>query len=70
MSQVVDKLRIAHGLAWSALKPAFALAIIQAKQADYEAARAATLAQCPVSAVYPPLVIALAESVYTDDEES
>jgi hypothetical protein len=63
MSRMVDRLRKAQDLAWAGLKPAFALAIIQAEQADYEASRGANLAQCSVQPAYPPLVVALSESV-------
>jgi len=63
MNRVVDRLTKAFDLAWSDLKPAFRLAIVQAEQAEYEAARAANLAQCSVQPAYPPLVVALSESV-------
>lgn len=59
---MVERLIKARGVAWYALLPAFDLAIMQANQADYEAARAANMAQCSVQPAYPPLVVALAES--------
>ena len=62
MSAVVDRLRFGRGLAWAALVPVFDLAIAQAEQAEYEADRAANLAQASAAPAYPPLVMKLAES--------
>jgi hypothetical protein len=63
VNRVIERLKAARDLAWASLVPAYDLAIIQAEQAEYEAERACTLAQYGFPAVYPPLVLKLAESV-------
>jgi hypothetical protein len=64
-SSVVTRLRTARQKAWAELQPAFDIAIMQAKQAEYEAERASTIALTGHEAAYSPLVTALAESVET-----
>jgi hypothetical protein len=63
MNRIVWKLKAARDVAWSDLVPAFDLAIMQAEQAEHEAARAQNLAQTGVEPAYPPLVLRLAEAV-------
>lgn len=60
---VVTRLRTAREKAWPELQPAFDVAIMQAKQAEYEAERASTIAMIGHEPAYSPLVTALAESV-------
>jgi phosphohistidine phosphatase SixA len=56
---------MARQKAWAELQPAFDIAIMHAKQAEYEAERASTIAMVGHEAAYSPLVAALAESVET-----
>lgn len=60
---IITRLRAARDKAWPELQPAFDLAITQAQQADYEAARASTIAMTGIEPAYSPLVTALAASV-------
>jgi hypothetical protein len=62
-SSVVTRLRTARQKAWAELQPAFDIAIMQAKQAEYEADRATIIAMTGCMPAYSPLVTALAESV-------
>lgn len=60
---IITRLRAARDKAWPELQPAFDLAITQAQQAEYEAARASTIAMTGIEPAYSPLVVALAGSV-------
>jgi hypothetical protein len=60
---VITRLRRAREKAWPELQPAFDVAIMQAKQAEYEADRASTIVMSGHEPAYSPLVTALAESV-------
>lgn len=62
MSRVLGLLRTGRDLAWADLRPAFDHAIVLATEAEFEANRAASIAQTYISPAYPPLVLLLAES--------
>lgn len=67
MSDVIEKLKVGRGMAWSDLTPAFDHAIILAEEAEYAANRAANEAMTHVPVNYPPLVRKLAESIRDDE---
>ncbi|MEH3142498.1 MAG: hypothetical protein PGN37_20465 [Mycobacterium kyogaense] len=62
-SSTVRSLRAGRDTAWAALQPAFDHAIALAKEAEYQADRAANEVQQHCPAAYPPLVELLAASV-------
>jgi hypothetical protein len=62
-SIIVTRLRTGREKAWPELQPAFDVAILLAKQAEYEAERASTIAMTGIEPAHSPLVQALAESV-------
>jgi hypothetical protein len=63
ITEVMERLQRARGLAWAALVPAFDHAIALAKEAEHQAAYASNEVQAGISPAYPPLVMLLAESV-------
>lgn len=69
MSETIDNLRLARGIAWADLVPAIDHAIMQAQESEYIADQAANMAQCSVSPVYPPLVMKLAASIRKESND-
>lgn len=61
-SDTVMRLRYARSCAWADLQPAFDHAIALAKEAEYQADRAANEVQARIEPAYPPLVALLAEA--------
>lgn len=62
MSNVMADLLRGRDLAWLSLRPVFDHAIAAAREAEYEAARSANIAQTAVDPAYPPFVTLLAEA--------
>lgn len=63
MSDIVDRLKGGHHIAWHQLRPAFTHAIALALEAEHQAERASNEVQAHIPPAYPPLVQLLADAV-------
>jgi hypothetical protein len=70
MSEAIKKLQRGQGLAWAALQPAFAWAVLEALESEYQAAQASMRAQSYIRPIYPPIVQLLIDAVPDESPES